>query len=92
MRGSTDGHEHLRNHLDEGYVHGSLIWNAYREGNFGHPAVAFSMDGKLDENGKPRGLPNCHAIRQAVTLVRRYLRKRLLDPKTLEVLSKEVQS
>jgi len=89
MRGSTDGHEHLRNHLEEGYVHGSLVWNAYREGNFGNPAVAFSMDGRLDQDGKPRGLPDRYAVRRAVTLVRRYLRKRLLDPKTLEVLAQQ---
>ena len=60
-RGDVD---HLRSHIKEGYMHGSLIWNALQAVGFAHPEFAF---GERPLIGQDR----------ARSAVRRFLRRRL---------------
>jgi hypothetical protein len=63
--GDTSGnHEHLLSHMDEGYIHGSLLVNAMRE----YGDDDFTIRGCF-------GLKVVHRFRNAV---RRYLKTRLL--------------
>ena len=41
--GSTD---HLKSHLKEKYIHGSLIWNAMKWAGYPHPEIQFAMQWK----------------------------------------------
>lgn len=55
-------HSHLENHLDEGYLHGSVIFNALSEYGYDNPAFLIQMNAKFQ-------------VKQAL---RRYYTKRLL--------------
>ena len=58
----TKNHSHLESHLDELYIHGSLIYNALKERGYPNPALIMQMNCKT-------------SIKHAV---RRYIKKRLL--------------
>lgn len=42
--GDLSGSDHLLNHLDEKYIHGSLIFNALKNSGYSDPRYIFSMD------------------------------------------------
>ena len=42
--GDIAGNDHLKSHLKEMYIHGSLIWNALRSAGHQDPEVIFQMD------------------------------------------------
>lgn len=41
---AMDSHDHLRSHIDEGYLHGSLLWNAMVEAGYQYPEVHWQMN------------------------------------------------
>lgn len=59
--------DHLLQHMDQNYVHGSLLLRAYRFAGYGSPEYVFESD----RRGK--------RVSSAVRNLRRYLRSRLID-------------
>lgn len=84
--GDASGHDdHLISHLKEGYLMGSLLWNAYKDA-FGErdPSFRFAVDGSVDSTGKFTSSPNKSGIQSAKKFVKKYLEKRLLKPEALK--------
>ena len=61
---ATGNHEHLQSHLDEGYLHGSVLVSAMRDAGYGDEQIRFHYGVKLVGTFKRS--------------VRRYIQKRLL--------------
>ena len=62
---SSDNHSHLYNHLDEGYLHGSILVNAMREYGYEDEQIGLHYSMKLYNTFK--------------RAVRKYLQKRLIN-------------
>lgn len=66
----TGDHEHLLSHIEDGYVHGSLLVNAMMEHGFGKEQIGFYYHGALQGRSFELSM-----FRRAVT---KYLQRRLL--------------
>ena len=60
----SNNNEHLLNHLDEGYLHGSILVNAMQETGYSNEGIGVHYQRKVVNSFK--------------RAVRRYLQKRLL--------------
>lgn len=69
----TRDNDHLLQHVKEGYMHGSLIVNAFRDAGYKDEGLAL-ICGWGSSAGKPRNVSDYARIRR---IVRRYLQKRL---------------
>lgn len=67
--GPGDASGHLLSHIEEGYMHGSLIMNALTWAGYGRPSIVFHMDDAACKRGES---PNM--VKRAL---RRYLQRKL---------------
>lgn len=69
-RGGMGSQDHLEEHLNETYIHGSLIYNAMKDAGYRDEGIAL-MTGWGSAKGKPFAKDNVHRA------VRRYFKRRL---------------